>query len=75
MTEDSQSRREYFSQPPPVRAPGQLDLVEELEHEGLLVRQDPHIHAIGHCQRCHTVLEPLVTLQWYVKMLPLAQPG
>src|SRR5207237_352584 len=28
-------------------------LVEELEREGLLVRQDPHVHAVGHCQRCH----------------------
>src|SRR5439155_13435902 len=34
-------------------------LVEELEREGLLVRQDPHVHAVGHCQRCHTVLEPI----------------
>ena len=50
-------------------------LVEELEREGLLVSQEPHVHAVGHCQRCHTVVEPLVTDQWYVKMPPLAKPA
>jgi valyl-tRNA synthetase len=50
-------------------------LVEELDHEGLLVRQEPHSHALGHCQRCHTVVEPIVSDQWYVKIAPLAQPA
>jgi valyl-tRNA synthetase len=48
-------------------------LVGELESDGLLVREEPHTHAVGHCQRCHTVVEPIVTEQWYVKMAPLAE--
>jgi valyl-tRNA synthetase len=49
--------------------------VGELEQEGLLLRQEPHSHAVGHCQRSGTVLEPLVTDQWYVKIKPLAEPA
>jgi valyl-tRNA synthetase len=50
-------------------------LVEELEREGLLVQQVAHQHAVGHCQRCRTVVEPLVTEQWYVRIKPLADPA
>jgi valyl-tRNA synthetase len=50
-------------------------LVEELEREGLLVEQVPHRHSVGHCQRCGTILEPLVSDQWYVRMKPLAEAG
>jgi valyl-tRNA synthetase len=34
-----------------------------------------HVHAIGHCQRCHTVVEPMLSTQWFVKMEPLAKPA
>jgi valyl-tRNA synthetase len=50
-------------------------LVEELEREGLLIQQVAHQHAVGHCQRCRTVVEPLVTEQWYVRIKPLADPA
>jgi valyl-tRNA synthetase len=50
-------------------------LVEELEREGLLVQQVAHAHAVGHCQRCRTVVEPLVTDQWYIRIKPLAEPA
>ena len=50
-------------------------LIEELQREGLLVKQEPHTHAVGHCQRCGTVVEPIVSLQWYVKIAPLAGPA
>ena len=50
-------------------------LVDELAREGLLLREQPHQHAVGHCQRCHSVVEPIVTLQWYVRIEPLARPA
>ncbi len=48
-------------------------LVERLEKEGYLVKVEEHQHSVGHCQRCHTVVEPMVSLQWFVKMQPLAE--
>jgi valyl-tRNA synthetase len=50
-------------------------LVHDLEEQGLLVKIEDHSHAVGHCQRCHTVVEPLVSKQWFVKMEPLAKPA
>jgi valyl-tRNA synthetase len=34
-----------------------------------------HVHAVGHCQRCNTVVEPMLSTQWFVKMEPLAKPA
>jgi len=50
-------------------------IVAELEHEGLLEKIEEHRHAVGHCQRCNTVVEPLVSTQWFVKIEPLARPA
>ena len=50
-------------------------IVADLEEGGLLVKIEPYTHAIGHCQRCQTVVEPLVSKQWFVKMEPLAEAG
>ncbi len=47
----------------------------DLEKEGLLVKIEPYSHAIAHCQRCNTIVEPLASKQWFVKMAPLAQPA
>ena len=47
--------------------------VDELRERGLLVKEDPHPHQVGHCDRCRTVVEPLVTEQWYVRIAPLAE--
>jgi valyl-tRNA synthetase len=46
-----------------------------LAEEGLLDRVEAHRHAIGHCYRCHTVVEPRLSLQWFVKSRPLAVPA
>ncbi len=51
------------------------ELVAELEQLGLLEKVEEHRHAAGHCQRCDTVVEPLVSTQWFVKMKPLAKPA
>jgi len=50
-------------------------LVERLEHEGFLVKVEDHRHAIGHCQRCDTIVEPLVSNQWFVSIKTLAEPA
>jgi valyl-tRNA synthetase len=50
-------------------------VVAQLEREGLLVQTTPHQVPIGHCQRCHTIVEPRLSLQWYMKMAPLAEPA
>ncbi|HEV8192248.1 MAG TPA: valine--tRNA ligase, partial [Ktedonobacterales bacterium] len=47
-------------------------VVAELEQQGLLVKQEDYTIPLGHCQRCGTVIEPLISLQWFVKMTPLA---
>ncbi len=50
-------------------------VVEELDRQGHLVRTTPHRYSLGHCQRCGTVVEPMISKQWFVKMAPLAQPA
>ena len=50
-------------------------LVADLDAAGYLVKIDDHSHAVGHCQRCNTVVEPLVSKQWFVRMQPLAEPA
>ena len=50
-------------------------IVEDLEALGQLVKIEPHKHNVGHCYRCHTVIEPIVSKQWFVKMEPLAKPA
>jgi valyl-tRNA synthetase len=48
-------------------------VVADLEAQGLLDRIDDHLNAVGDCYRCKTVIEPYLSLQWYVKVEPLAQ--
>ncbi len=50
-------------------------LVEELKATGVLVKTIDHEHAVGHCSRCNTTVEPLVSRQWFVKMESLAKPA
>ncbi|MEO5768017.1 MAG: valine--tRNA ligase, partial [Polyangia bacterium] len=46
-----------------------------LKELGLERGSKPHVHAVGHCQRCETVVEPMLSTQWFVKMEPLARPA
>lgn len=50
-------------------------ILKDMEEQGLLVKIQDHGHAVGHCSRCDTVVEPLLSEQWFVKMQPLAQPA
>ena len=49
-------------------------VVAELEQLGLLEKVEDHRHSVGHCQRCGTVVEPLVSLQWFVNLGGHGQP-
>lgn len=50
-------------------------ILETLKELKLLEKIEPHTHAVGHCYRCHTVVEPYLSKQWFVKMAPLAEPA
>ena len=48
-------------------------IVADLEEQGYLVKVEPYSHNVGCCYRCGTVVEPLTSPQWFVKMAPLAK--
>ncbi|HAJ35657.1 MAG TPA: valine--tRNA ligase [Chloroflexi bacterium] len=47
----------------------------DMQAAGLVVSDKEHLHQVGHCQRCGTIVEPLLSEQWWVKMAPLAEPA
>ena len=50
-------------------------IVEDLKACGALVKIEPHTHNVGHCYRCKSTVEPIVSKQWFVRMEPLARPA
>ncbi|ABX05493.1 MAG TPA: valine--tRNA ligase [Herpetosiphon sp.] len=50
-------------------------LVADLTETGNLVETKPHLMKIGRCERCDTIIEPLISTQWFVKTQPLAEPA
>src|SRR6266550_1728714 len=50
-------------------------VVDLLKERGLLEKVEPHRHAVRHCYRCDSVVEPRLSDQWFVKMKPLAEPA
>ena len=48
-------------------------VIKALEKEKLLEEIEPYKHSVGHCYRCHTMVEPNLSRQWFVKVKPLAQ--
>ena len=50
-------------------------VLEDLQAGGFLVEVEDHLHAVGHCYRCGTVVEPWLSEQWFVRMKPLAEPA
>lgn len=50
-------------------------LVVDLKEAGYLIKVEKHDHAVGTCYRCHTTVEPRLSLQWFVKMDELAKPA
>lgn len=47
--------------------------VKALKEQGLLEKQEPLKHSVGNCYRCHTIVEPSISKQWFVKVGPLAK--
>jgi valyl-tRNA synthetase len=50
-------------------------ILEELKEKGFLEKTETHTLSAGHCYRCHTIIEPYQSSQWFVKMKPLALPA
>jgi valyl-tRNA synthetase len=48
-------------------------VVDDLQKEGLLLKVEPYRHFVGHCYRCKKIVEPNLSLQWFVKVQPLAE--
>jgi len=50
-------------------------IIEDLKNLDLLVKIEGHTHNVGTCYRCSTVIEPIISKQWFVHMKPLAEPA
>ncbi len=50
-------------------------IISDLDSLGLLIKTEKYQHNVGHCYRCKTILEPMASKQWFVKMEPLAKPA
>lgn len=50
-------------------------IIKDLEELGLLEKTEEYAHNVGHCYRCSTIVEPIISKQWFVKMQPLAKPA
>ena len=50
-------------------------IVKDLEEQGFLVKTEEHVHNVGRCYRCNTIIEPYLSDQWFVKMKPLGKPA
>ncbi|NLP45733.1 MAG: valine--tRNA ligase [Epulopiscium sp.] len=50
-------------------------IVKDLEQQGFLVKIEDHVHNVGFHDRCHCVIEPMIKMQWFVKMEELAKPA
>jgi valyl-tRNA synthetase len=48
-------------------------IVEDFKAEGVLLETEDYHHSVGHCQRCKTIVEPMVSTQWFVRVKPLAE--
>lgn len=57
------------------REDARVKIVEDLEKAGNLVKIEDYSHNVGHCERCKTVIEPLISSQWFVKMEDLVKPA
>ncbi|HOQ97759.1 MAG TPA: valine--tRNA ligase [Anaerolineae bacterium] len=58
-----------------TQAEARRNVVAALEDQGLIAKIEDYRHAVGHCQRCDTLVEPRISTQWFVRMAPLAKPA
>jgi valyl-tRNA synthetase len=57
------------------RFEARANIIRDLESQGLIEKVQDHMLSVGACQRCKTVVEPLVSMQWFMKMKQLAEPA
>ncbi|MEA4854559.1 MAG: valine--tRNA ligase [Christensenella sp.] len=57
------------------RDEARVQIVADLKACGAMEKIEDYAHNVGHCYRCHTVIEPIISRQWFVKMKELAQPA
>jgi valyl-tRNA synthetase len=57
------------------RLAARKQIIADLQQQGLVEKVEDHTHAVGHCDRCGTVVEPYLSDQWFVRMEPLAKPA
>mgnify|MGYP001421423314 CR=1 FL=1 len=50
-------------------------LLDDLKQNSLLDKTEDYVHSVGHCYRCKTIIEPTISLQWFVRIKPLAKPA
>ena len=75
LTPDAKITNDYPKYAGMDRYTARKAIVKDLEEGGYLVRVEDYTHNVGTCYRCHDVVEPRVSLQWFVKMKPLAEPA
>ncbi len=75
MTDDAKITADYPKYAGMDRYEARRAIVRDLEEGGYLVRTEEHVHNVGTCYRCGTTVEPRASLQWFVKMEPLAKPA
>ncbi|MGN0460220.1 MAG: valine--tRNA ligase, partial [Ruminococcus sp.] len=75
MTEDAKIVEDYPKYAGMDRYEAREAIVKDLDEGGFLVRVEKHDHNVGTCYRCHSTVEPRVSMQWFVKMSELAGPA
>lgn len=75
MTDDAKITDDYPKYAGMDRFEARDVILEDLEAEGALIKTEDHVHNVGTCYRCHTTIEPRVSMQWFVRMEELAQPA
>ena len=75
MTDDAKITEDYPAYAGMDRFVARKQIVKDLEEGGFLIKVDNYAHNVGTCYRCGSTIEPRVSLQWFVKMEPLAKPA
>ncbi|MCM1308600.1 MAG: valine--tRNA ligase [Butyrivibrio sp.] len=75
LTEDAKITDDYPKYAGMDRYEAREAIVADLRAEGALVETEDYTHNVGTCYRCHTTVEPRVSMQWFVKMEELAKPA
>ncbi len=75
MTPDAKITDDYPAYAGMDRYEARRAIVNDLKEQGYLIKVEDYAHNVGTCYRCGTTVEPRVSLQWFVKMEPLARPA